>query len=130
MTNEIMMQFPMYIILPIFLILFAGDVLMTYFIVKMHRKVFPKSDWKKIELNPIARMLWNKYELFWGTIVSVIIVLPIIIIASFLSSISAFYFGFMLGVYFMTFRIHIASYKQLCKIMKKQGKIKKRRKRN
>lgn len=117
----------LYIILPVYLILFTIDIVATYYIVKKHRKVFPKSNWKKIELNPIARLFWTKYELFWGTIYSGIVVLPIIVMASLLSTMSSFFFGFILGVYFLTLRIHIASYKQLSKIEKKKQEIRDKR---
>jgi hypothetical protein len=90
------------------LIFFIIDQTFTYLNVVHYRKLFPKKDWTKMELNPIVRSMWQKFGLLKGGVISLIIQTGIIIFLLILLNKDILLI--LTGAYIIVTMIHIDNY--------------------
>lgn len=110
---------------------FIADVLATYLFMFFYKKAFPRrKDWIDMEFNQIVKMYWKKYGLDKGSLLAFFTLLPIIsfIIFWIYSTGDDFYFGVVVGMYFLLMIVHYINFLNLkkwksakkTKIMKKK----------
>ena len=102
---------------------FILDITLTYIFMKRYRKIYPQDDkWTENEVNPIAKICWNTFGLEKGSIISALVVSPIILMATYVATLFQFFTGFFIGIYYLIFVIHIQSQFMLNKRIKLRRK--------
>lgn len=93
--------------------LFYGDMLLTYFIVKRFRRVFPSADYVQIEQNIIVKYLWRKFGFEKGFIYSVIVISLLVCICVLISFKSLYFFWYLIGMYSTILSAHVSVHYQV-----------------
>ena len=108
--------------LPLILIpvLWGLDGISTLYFMKNYRSKFKDRDWINIEANPIVRFFWRRFGLEKGMLFSMICIMPIIILVSFVASFERFFFGMSVGMYLLVFMEHFNAIRIVTKKMNRK----------
>lgn len=94
---------------------FWADILLTYLFMVKYTKKYPKDkNWKQMELNFILRKCWKIWGLHKGTLISAIIIYPILFSFAYFIQ-DKFILGIIMGLYIMVFLSHIINLQSLGK---------------
>jgi uncharacterized membrane protein len=99
---------------------FFLDIMATYFFMVKYRRTFPKEkNWSSMELNWIMRNCWKKWGLHKGTLISALIIYPLVFAVAYFIT-DRFLIGIMVGLYMMVFVSHIMNFRIFSMIKKKK----------
>jgi hypothetical protein len=83
---------------------------------KRYRKHFPLDErWAENEANPIAKICCGWFGLEHGSIMSAIIVFPVVLSLTYCASQREYVLGFITGIYYFVFILHIQAQRSLTK---------------
>ena len=102
------------------IVFFLIDVTLTYFFMRKYRKNFPDDPrWFEQEINVLVKFCWKKFGLGKGSVISVLIISPVILGMVYLASDNPVILGFFFGMYYVVFVIHFHVHTSLNKLIKR-----------
>lgn len=90
--------------------LYLGDILATYFYMRIFRKKYPKMDYKELEINGVVGYLWNRFGFETGTLLAPIFLSPFWFVGILGSMIMDKIIYIVIGIYILLYMIHFSNF--------------------
>jgi hypothetical protein len=88
---------------------------------RRYRKNFPDDPrWFEQEINVFAKFCWKKFGLGKGSIISALIISPVILGMVYLASDNPVILGFFFGIYYVVLVVHFHAHTSLNKLIKRR----------
>lgn len=106
----------------VFYVFITIDMILTYKNMGYAKRLYPRHRAEDAEVNIMARWFWKRFGLKFGSIISYILAIIVITIALNLIGASRYFVGFLMGMYYVIFLLHIHNWRTYRQRLKETGK--------